>query len=87
MQVAILPAVIGLGVVNRVLNKMVLVPMGTHAIFLAQTQTLIYTLVYSAILAARFRCGPFCTSCALRLCILPIRSRTYLYTRFCTDSQ
>lgn len=43
---------------NRVLNKMVMVPMGEHVLFLATFQTVLYVLVYGMFLLTRRKCGP-----------------------------
>lgn len=52
---ASLGVMIATGVVNRVLYKMALVPLGTYPFFLAQFQTFGYVLVYFSFLAYRYR--------------------------------
>jgi len=49
--------VVGLGVLNRLLYKMALVPMGSYAFFLSQLQCFGYVLVYFSFLFARYRAG------------------------------
>lgn len=52
---ASLAAVFGLGVSNRVLYKLALVPLSDYTFFLAQLQTFGYVLVYFSALAYRYR--------------------------------
>lgn len=47
-----------LGVSNRVLNKMALVPLGNHLFALAQLQTCAYVIIYASILYSRRKCAP-----------------------------
>lgn len=50
-----LAALVAFGVLNRVLYKMALVPLGDYVFFLAQFQTFGYCLVYFAALGVRYR--------------------------------
>lgn len=53
----LLSAAVMLGVANRVLNRMAVVPMAQHLFFLAQAQTCSYIIVYTSALIARYRSG------------------------------
>jgi hypothetical protein len=60
MQIALPLTAAALLVLNRVANKVALVPMQPYLLFFALAQTSIYVIIYSACLLQQIRCTDCC---------------------------